>query len=167
MNLTHQLSKQAAEPWPPSGCLYHLLRRGLLLLLTLHNPPPARCLLAPSQASLLQWPTLNCQPTRPSHRHHAILMTVTKGWLFWWTGQAGSSKHAILRYAGFPVGDAWRLLHEAVQCKHNARSGSETWSHSQLSHALAVRFWESCFHSGQNFQFIILAKMGKNCISRP
>lgn len=77
-NPNDQPSKQAAEPWPPSRCLYHLLRQSLLLLLTLHNPLPALWLLTCRQTNLLQWPMPNRQPTQPSCRHHTILMTVIR-----------------------------------------------------------------------------------------
>lgn len=145
---SHELSKQAAEPWPPSGCLYHLLCRVYCScwLSATCLQPSARSFAAKTASSSDQ-----CQMAEPQEPHYPddcyrrvnqVDSTIRQF-------KTGYLKATLAAYASFSGGDARKLFpHQGVK-QHNARSGSETFSHPQLPYTLAMRFWESRFHSGQ------------------
>lgn len=91
------------------------------------SPPPTH-----SQPNQPPVTNTNQQPTGPSHRHHTILMDVTKDFI-WWRTQAGSWKQAVLKQhyldnTSFSRGDTWKLL--PLSSRHKA--SMQVWCYTGL-----------------------------------
>lgn len=158
---SHQPSKQTAEPWLPSGCLYHLLCRVYCFcwLSTTHLQPSA-CLLAAKPASSSD----QCQMAEPQAAHYPDDSYKR-------VNQVDSAvrqfKRSYLRATlairtSFSGRDAWKLFphspkHEAAQCKVRFRNLLPPPTPSYIGHEVLRKLLP--FRT--NFQVIILGKMGK------
>lgn len=136
------------------------------------SPQAASSPLLPTHSQTnLQWPMPNQQATGTSHRHHTVLRHLTEEFI-WWRTKAGSSKQAVLKQRkldniSFSTGDAWKLL--PLSPRHKVPV--QVWCYIGLRNLYLL---PNSSHTGcevlrkllllqTNFQFIILAKMGKNC----